>query len=249
MATADDSNVTLLRGASPRTAGRIAGRTAGWTLPPDLREEAARRTRAVALLYATAYFLVGVLPLLISREGRAMLFGRASHWMPAVLSIADALLLAWLVGHPRFSTRVKVCVGLAFEIIGSYGIAAAEYHGIAAPIRYRDYSGDFGLSWVSVWVMLFTSVVPAPPRIVLLAAALSLSAVPVMYALGDNVALAPMAFFLMLVFPYMVVLLTAYVASRVVYGLGAEVTRAREMGSYRLGERLGKGGMGEVWRA
>jgi serine/threonine-protein kinase len=218
-------------------------------LPPDLLSQSARRLRVLAVLYAFVFFMAAFFRSLLFSEHRAHLFSSYAAWVPGVISITAALVVAALTSNPRISVRVVMLVGLGFEVASSYGIAAAEFLDAGLDFNARW----VGLSWVAVWTLLFTVVVPSSPRRTVLATLASVSAVPVVtgFVIATNSVPGVTAdkFFFALIFPYLLVVVMAYVGARVIYALGKEVNSARALGAYRLVERLGAGGMGEVWRA
>ena len=241
---------TLLRPDEAHRAWSSAGGSHG--LPRDLIRQARSRLRVLALLYAAVFFLAGIFPALLYRSDRALFFGEVVYWLPPTISICVALVVAATITSSRISPRAAAAIAFVFEIASSYGIAAAE---LLQPksLDFRNATW-IGLSWVAVWMLLFTIVVPSTPRRSVIAALAASSGVSVMAAVSFAAYPPPLMpnavqFFFLFIFPYLLVVVMAYVGARVLFALGDEVRKARELGSYRLLERIGQGGMGEVWRA
>lgn len=230
---------------NPQDESRSAG------FPTDLLRRSARRLQVIALLYAAVFFMAGMLPALMRAGDREIFLGDALQWGPGVAGIAVAIAVAAIIQFTSIAPLQAMTLGLVFEVASSYAIAAAEF---AHPMQIELRHEFLGVSWVSVWVVLFTVVVPTSPRKALMAALASVSSLPVVVGLvlasgATQTRLDQNQFFFGLIFPYLLVVAMAWVGSRIVYGLGTEVAKARELGGYRLDTKLGEGSMGEVWRA
>jgi serine/threonine-protein kinase len=241
------SGEKLLRPLEPATAatGEV---TRG--LSAEILRRSARRLRILALMYAFTFFMAAFFPNLIFADARTAMLADFGYWIPSVVAIVMALGVASFTLYRNVPLTTVLNVGLVFLVVSNFGIAIAEY---INPMRL-NMNGWIGLSWVAVWTPLYTVVVPTKPNKALIATLASVAAVPLM--IGWMVATrrttfqpSAVQFFFAIVFPYLLIVALSYAGQRVVYALGKEATRAQELGSYQLIERLGKGGMGEVWRA
>ena len=124
--------------------------------------------------------------------------------------------------------------------------------------------GDFlmGVPRTTLWVVFFANVVPLRPREHLIGAGVATGFSAVWFFVGGSAGAAKLSpadaqalwergfqLFPCLMLSIAIATGLAYLSARRVYGLSRALSRARKVGAYELTEMLGKGGMGEVWRA
>jgi serine/threonine-protein kinase len=220
-------------------------------IPEDLLREASVRLRVLALLGAVLWFMG---PLLYHLALQSMTHGEQIWYIPR---ISDFIAVFYMLGslgfylHVRNShapPRVLLDRGLLFLIFSSLGIGMM-WHWDPSPIGHIVYP-EF--TWIGPLLLIFAALVPTTPQKTFVAGLIAASMNPV----GMLIARArgtwdfgPLGNVFVMHYPDYLLVGVSTVIAGVMLRLGNKVTSARELGSYHLGELLGRGGMGEVYRA
>jgi eukaryotic-like serine/threonine-protein kinase len=232
----------------PTTPGAAGGRVRRDELPDDLLREATARLGVLAWVWA-GLFGIGlvmnhvVAPLLDLPMRDLIPWGRAAD-VVAVLSIAGSIALARYTRRLTCNPRLALDLAIGYEVLLAFGVGVVNQWEPERLLAGR-------LSWICVLVLLFPMLVPNTPRKTLIASLLAASMDPIgiLVAHWRGVQVPGFTAIVWNYLPNYVCAAIAVVPSRIMTQLGRHVQRARELGSYRLVELIGRGGMGEVWRA
>ena len=214
-------------------------------IPNDLLQEGSRRLGIMSVVGAALWSLGTLLYHLTgARTSNEFNFTDVIAVSAAILSVALFMYTRRESNDPQF----VLDLGLVYMVLTSIGLAVISHWELMsthAPLTPM-------ISWIGAVILMFSAILPAAPIKMLIAGLISVTMNPISMLIGHANGtwnFPHLSDVLIMHWPDYLLLGVAVVISRVVTTLGRQVTKAREMGSYQLVKLLGKGGMGEVWRA
>ena len=235
--------------ATPADAAAARGRPRA--LPDDFLREASARLGIVSLVAAGLWVvatLLGRLAVQAMQGGDlAGLDLTLSDAIAAASVVASLLLFAFTRKANRDPQRI-LDIGLAYMVLTALALGVIFHSGPILP----TITVSPQISWIGAVVLMFAAIIPSTKTKTLLAGLLAASMNPIgmLWARAQgHWDFGPASNALLMHYPDYLLVGVAVVISHVVTTLGRQVAKAREMGSYQLGELLGRGGMGEVYKA
>ena len=217
-------------------------------MPGDLLESARIRVRTACIAVGALWLFVLMMNQVVYKLLGSPVLSNGNYWSSAqtamiVVGLVLSLGAAWWVNVMQSNPAMAIDVGLVFEVLTALLVAL-----VTEWIPRRDSNA---VSWLCVLILLYPAIAPASPRKTLVAALASASTyfVAIGVALFRGFQFHPTLYeAIWLIVPQYLCAILAIVPATVIRGLGRQVRKARELGSYTLEERLGVGGMGEVYR-
>jgi serine/threonine-protein kinase len=221
-------------------------------IPEDLLREASHRLEIMSLL-AAVLWTVGSILWHIGVGSTTNRLG-LSPYTPsdniAVMAVVGSLALFLYARTTKREPQFILNLGLAYMVVtaADLGIITHWWNSPLDPHTKIEPT----ISWIGVVILMFAAVIPSSTRKTVVAGLIAASMGP----LGMFISKArgiwdfgPWINAFLMHYPDYLLVGVAVVIARVVSRLGQQVSKAREMGSYQLGDLLKRGGMGEIYKA
>jgi eukaryotic-like serine/threonine-protein kinase len=220
----------------------------GQSLPSEVMGQTCRRVGIVGVVFTALWALNFIMNTYVAGWFGEMAFMRDLWPFPgqiiAGIGVISSLLMTILARRLSPRPKLLVDVGSGYLVMQCLLISILSQWA-PVPITPR-------VSWVCIPILFYPAIVPNTPRKTLITSLLAASTEPLALYLS-HLRGAPVhlnAFYLLWdSLPTYVCAFLVVLPVKIIHNLGQQVRRARELGSYRLEEPLGQGGMGEVFRA